>query len=54
MPRRLAERQHHEGRLLSLQERMQEVMEASREMIQPAVFGQAIIITVYLPLLTLK
>ena len=50
--RRLAERQHHEGRLLSLQERMQEVMEASREMIQPAVFGQAIIITVYLPLLT--
>lgn len=50
--RRLAERQHHEGRLLSLQERMQEVMEASRQMIQPAVFGQAIIITVYLPLLT--
>ncbi len=50
--RRLTERQHHEGRLLSLQERMQEVMEASREMVQPAVFGQAIIITVYLPLLT--
>jgi cobalt-zinc-cadmium resistance protein CzcA len=50
--RRLAERQQHEGRLLSLQERMQEVMEASRQMIQPAVFGQAIIITVYLPLLT--
>lgn len=50
--RRLAERQHHEGRLLTLQERMAEVMEASREMIQPAVFGQAIIIIVYLPLLT--
>lgn len=50
--RRLAGRQHHEGRLLSLQERMQEVMEASRQMIQPAVFGQAIIITVYIPLLT--
>lgn len=50
--RRLAERQHHEGRLLNLQERMQEVIEASRQMIQPAVFGQAIIITVYLPLLT--
>lgn len=50
--RRLAERQHHEGRLLTLQERMQEVMEASRQMIQPAVFGQAIIITVYIPLLT--
>lgn len=50
--RRLAERQQHEGRLLTLQERMQEVMEASRQMIQPAVFGQAIIITVYIPLLT--
>lgn len=50
--RRLAERQHHEGRLLTLQERLQEVMEASRQMIQPAVFGQAIIITVYIPLLT--
>lgn len=50
--RRLAERQHHEGRLLNLQERMHEVMEASRQMIQPAVFGQMIIITVYLPLLT--
>ena len=49
---RLAERQHHEGRLLTLQERMQEVIEASRQMIQPAVFGQMIIITVYLPLLT--
>lgn len=50
--RRLAERQHHEGRLLNLKERMEEVMEASRQMIQPAVFGQMIIITVYLPLLT--
>lgn len=50
--RRLAERQHHEGRLLTLGERLEEVMEASRQMIQPAVFGQAIIITVYLPLLT--
>lgn len=50
--RRLSERQRHEGRLLTLPERMEEVMEASRQMIQPAVFGQAIIITVYLPLLT--
>lgn len=50
--RRLAERQHHEGRLLTLTERLREVMEASRQMIQPAVFGQMIIITVYLPLLT--
>lgn len=50
--RRLAERQHHEGRLLSLSERLHEVLVASKEMIQPSVFGQMIIITVYLPLLT--
>lgn len=50
--RRLSERQHHEGRLLTLSERMHEVMVASKEMIQPSVFGQAIIITVYFPLLT--
>lgn len=50
--RRLADRQHHEGRLLDLSERMHEVMAASKEMIQPSVFGQAIIITVYFPLLT--
>ncbi len=50
--RRLSERQHHEGRLLTQKERLQEVLLASRQMIQPAVFGQAIIITVYLPLLT--
>lgn len=49
--RRLAERQHKEGRLLTLSERMKEVLDASRQMIQPAVYGQAIIITVYLPLL---
>ncbi len=51
--RRLAERQRSEGRLLALPERLQEVMIASREMIQPSVFGQAIIITVYVPILAL-
>lgn len=50
--RRLAEKQHHLGRILNLQERLHEVMEASKEMIQPTVFGQAIIIMVYIPLLT--
>lgn len=50
--RRLAERQHHEGRTLSIHERLHEVMLASREMIQPSVFGQGIIIMVYIPLLT--
>ncbi|MFV3130789.1 efflux RND transporter permease subunit [Niveispirillum sp. KHB5.9] len=50
--RRLGERQHHLGRVLTLRERLAEVMDASKEMIQPSVYGQAIIITVYLPLLT--
>ncbi|WP_375269900.1 efflux RND transporter permease subunit, partial [Phenylobacterium sp.] len=49
---RLAERQHHEGRLLTLQERLGETREAAREMIQPTVYGQAIILLVYAPLLT--
>ena len=51
--RRLAERQHALGRLLTLPERLHEVWVATREMIQPSVFGQAIIITVYLPILSL-
>ncbi|MCI0631061.1 MAG: efflux RND transporter permease subunit [Phycisphaerales bacterium] len=51
--RRLAARQHQLGRVLTLQERLHEVMVASKEMIQPSVFGQAIIITVYVPILAL-
>lgn len=51
--RRLAERQHHEGRILSLRERLEEVTVATKEMIQPSVFGQAIIVTVYVPILAL-
>ena len=50
--RRLAERQHHEGRLLTLSERLGETREAAREMISPTVYGQAIILLVYAPLLT--
>lgn len=49
--RRLALRQHHEQRVLSLDERLHEVMAASSEMVRPSLFGQAIIIMVYLPLL---
>lgn len=51
--RRLAERQHALGRTLTLHERIHEVWIATKEMIQPSVFGQAIIITVYLPILSL-
>ena len=50
--KRLAERQHHLNRVLNLKERLHEVMQASREMIQPTVFGQIIIIMVYIPMLT--
>ncbi len=50
--RRLGERQHQLGRLLTLEERLREVTLAAKAMIQPSVYGQAIIIVVYLPLLT--
>lgn len=49
--RRLAERQHHEGRLLTQPERLHEVFEASKEMVRPTIFGQAIILLVFAPLL---
>ena len=38
--RRLAERQEHQGRLLTLTERMEETREAAQEMVRPTVFGQ--------------
>ena len=50
--RRLAERQHREGRLLALPERLHEVFEASKEMVRPTIYGQAIILLVFAPLLT--
>ncbi len=49
--RRLAERQHREGRLLQLRERLEETMRASQEMIKPTVYGQAIIFLAFAPLL---
>lgn len=50
--RKLSEKQHKLGRQLNLTERLEEVAIAAKEMIKPTVFGQAIILTVYLPLLT--
>ena len=50
--RKLSEKQHAIGRMLTVNERLEEVATASKEMIKPTVFGQAIILTVYLPLLT--
>ncbi len=52
--RRIAERQHHLGRTLTLDERLVSVTRAAREMIRPTVYGQAIIMLVYVPMLTLS
>lgn len=50
---RLGQRQHALGRLLTHKERLHETFVATREMMQPTVFGQLIIMTVYLPVLAL-
>ncbi|WP_409562225.1 efflux RND transporter permease subunit [Hyphomicrobium sp. MC8b] len=50
--RRIAEHQHELGRKLALEERLEVVIRSAEEMIKPSVYGQAIIILVYVPLLT--
>src|SRR3954468_2246426 len=50
--RHLAERQQARGRVLTISERLRTVQTAAEEMIRPSVYGQAIIILVYVPLLT--
>jgi cobalt-zinc-cadmium resistance protein CzcA len=50
--RHLSERQHEMGRKLALGERLSTVIESAEEMIKPSLYGQAIIILVYVPLLT--
>ncbi|AJW47411.1 cation transporter [Ralstonia mannitolilytica] len=52
--RRLAERRKHEGRLLTLKERLEEVIASSREMVRPTVYGQLVIFLVFLPCLTFQ
>ncbi|MCP3024039.1 CusA/CzcA family heavy metal efflux RND transporter [Cupriavidus basilensis] len=52
--RRLAERQAHEGRLLTLNERLEEVVASSREMVRPTIYGQMVILLVFLPCLTFQ
>jgi heavy metal efflux system protein len=49
---RLAKRQEQVGRLLTLGERLEETRSAAHEMIKPTVYGQVIILLVFLPLLT--
>ena len=50
--RHLAERQHAIGRPLELEERLETVRASAEEMIKPSLYGQAIIMLVYVPLLT--
>ena len=51
--RRLAGRQHELGRLLTRAERLELVGDAATEVWRPTMFGQLIIMVVYLPILTL-
>ncbi|NOT32800.1 MAG: CusA/CzcA family heavy metal efflux RND transporter [Candidatus Eisenbacteria bacterium] len=52
--RRFAHRQRDLGRLLSHRERLEEAFLSSREVARPTLFGVAIIMIVYLPILTLS
>ncbi|WDT74017.1 MAG: CusA/CzcA family heavy metal efflux RND transporter [Candidatus Manganitrophus sp.] len=52
--RRLAEEQHRAGRLLTRAERFETVFDASKEVRQATMFGELIIMIVYLPILTLS
>lgn len=52
--RRLAARQHGQGRLLTLKERLEEVVASSREMLRPTIYGQLVIFLVFLPCLTFQ
>ena len=50
---RLAERQHHLGRLLNLEERLHAVFAATREVFTPSLISVLVVILVNLPLLAL-
>ncbi|RON91889.1 CusA/CzcA family heavy metal efflux RND transporter [Pseudomonas fluorescens] len=52
--RRLAHAQHHHGRLLTRAERFKEVFAAAKEARRPLIFGQLIIMVVYLPIFALS
>jgi cobalt-zinc-cadmium resistance protein CzcA len=52
--RRLGMEQHRLGRLLTREERLHLVFEATKEVRKPTLFGELIIMVVYLPILTLS
>ncbi len=51
--RRLGAEQHRLGRLLTLSERLETVRDATQQVRRPSLFGEAIIMIVYLPILGL-
>ncbi len=52
--RSLATRQHKLGRTLTADERMSVVLESSRQVVRPIIFGMGIICVVFFPILTLE
>jgi heavy metal efflux system protein len=52
--RRIAERQGRQGRALVTAERLTEVVESSKEMIRPTIYGQVVILLVFVPCLTFQ
>ena len=52
--RRLGLAQQYKGRVLTLSERLEEVTNSTREVLQPAVFGVLIIMLVFLPIFALS
>ncbi len=52
--RHLAERQEREGRVVTIEERLEVTIVSAKEMIRPTVYGQLIIFLVFVPLLTFQ
>jgi cobalt-zinc-cadmium resistance protein CzcA len=52
--RRIAERQKHEGRPLTHDERLAEAVSSSQEMVRPTVYGQIVIFLVFVPCLSFQ
>jgi cobalt-zinc-cadmium resistance protein CzcA len=52
--RRLAEKQNRLGRSLEKHERFQIILDSSKEVVRPIVFGMGIILIVFFPILTLE
>lgn len=52
--RRLSQEQHRNGNPLPLKERLEQVYQATAEVIRPSLFGVAIITLVYVPIFTLS